>query len=130
MGGLGETLLVRRIEPAAANLAGQNFLAEADTDRLLLVVDPLLDLVARSGGPHMAEPVPARLGRGAGQNFHGITALELAVQRRNTAVDLSSLALETDLSVHMESEIDRRRALGEPLHVALRSEDEDLVLIE
>src|SRR5437867_3587574 len=36
----------------------------------------------------------------------------------------------THLSVHQEGEIDRRRALGQALHVTARREHEDLVLIE
>ena len=32
--------------------------------------------------------------------------------------------------MHVEGEIDRRAALGQPLHVALRREDEDLVLVQ
>ena len=52
------------------------------------------------------------------------------MQRRDPAVDLGALALEPDFGVHVEGEIDRGRALGQPLHVALRREDEDLVLVE
>ena len=70
------------------------------------------------------------LARGAGEDLDRVAALELAVQRRDPAVDLGALALEPDLGVHVEREVDRRRALGQPLHVALRREDEDLVLVE
>ena len=65
-----------------------------------------------------------------GQDLDGVAALELPVQRRDAAVDLGALALEPDLGVHVEGEVDGGGALGQPLHVALRREDEDLVLIE
>jgi hypothetical protein len=40
------------------------------------------------------------------------------------------LAAKTHLGVHVEGEVDRRGPLRQPLHVALRREDEDLVLVE
>ena len=52
------------------------------------------------------------------------------MQRRDTPVDLGALALEADFGVNVKREVDGGRALGQPLHVALRREDEDLVLVE
>ncbi len=52
------------------------------------------------------------------------------MQRGDAAVDLGTLTLEPHLGVHVEGEVDGGGALGQPLHVALRREDEDLVLIE
>ena len=52
------------------------------------------------------------------------------MERRDPSVDLGALAVLPDLGVHVEGEVDRGSPLGEPLHVALRREDEDLVLVE
>ena len=105
-------------------------LPEAPADRLLLVVDPLLDLLPGARGADVAQPVAARLGRRAGEDLDRVAALELPVQRRDPAVDLGALALEPDLGVHVEREVDGGGALRQPLHVALGREDEDLVLVE
>ena len=104
----GQPGVVGRIEPAPPDLARQDLLAQREADLLFLVVDPLLDLVPGPGGADVAQPVAARLGGGAGEDLDRIAALELPVQRRDPAVDLGALALETDLGVHVEREVDRR----------------------
>src|SRR5258705_12131307 len=52
------------------------------------------------------------------------------MQRRDAAVDAGSLGPLTYFGVDREREVDRRRALGETLHVAARREDEDLILVQ
>src|SRR5438132_1316505 len=52
------------------------------------------------------------------------------VERRDPAVHASAIAVLADFGVHHEGEIDRRRTLGQPLHVTPRREHEDLVLIQ
>ena len=52
------------------------------------------------------------------------------VQRHDTTVDLGAHAVRADVGVHGVGEVDRRGALREALHLALGSEDEDLVLEE
>ena len=52
------------------------------------------------------------------------------MQRRDAAVHLRALAAQAHLGVHGEREVDGRRPRGQPLHVALRREHEDLVLVE
>src|SRR3712207_8622999 len=42
-----------------------------------------------------------------------------------TTLFRSALAMEPHLGVDVKGEVDRSRALGQPLHVALRREDED-----
>src|SRR4051812_17033914 len=78
----------------------------------------------------MTEPVAARLGARAGEDFDRIAALELSVKWSDSAVDLGSLAFQADFGMHMEGKVDGGGALGQPLHVSLRGEDEDLVLIQ
>src|SRR4051794_41360461 len=78
----------------------------------------------------MTEPVAARLGAGAGEDFDRIAALKLTVKRRDPAVDLGSLAFQADFGMHVEGKIDGGRALGQPLDVSLRGKNEDLVLIQ
>src|SRR5262249_47163209 len=107
-----------------------DLLAEGEADGLFLVIDPLLDLVTRTCRPDVTQPVAAWLGSGTRQDLDGVTAFELAVKRSDAPVDLGALAFEPDFGVHVEGEIDWRRALGQPLHIALRREHEDLVLIE
>ena len=84
----------------------------------------------RPRGADMGEPVAARLGIGAGQDLDGVPVTQLPVQGRDATVDLGSLAVDTDFGVHHEGEVDWSRPLGQLLYVALRSEHEDLVLIQ
>ena len=52
------------------------------------------------------------------------------MQRRDAAVDARAVRVLADFGVDGEREIQRGGALGEPLDVAARRKDEDLVLIE
>src|SRR3989454_9494864 len=51
-------------------------------------------------------------------------------QRGDAAVEARAVTAQSHLGVHREREIDRRRAFGQPLHVAPRREHEDLILIQ
>src|SRR5690606_29007772 len=117
--GAGSVELFRagRIEPAAPDLAQEQIAPELLADLLLLLPHPLLDLVPRAAGADVAQPVAARAGGRAGEDLDGIAVLQLAVQRRDASVDLRALALQSDLGVHVEREVDRRGALRQPLHV-------------
>src|SRR5207249_1939549 len=72
----GEPGIVGRLEAPALHLSGKDFLAEREADRLLLVIDPLLDLMACAGRANMAQPVATRFGTRAGENLHRIAAFE------------------------------------------------------
>ncbi len=65
-----------------------------------------------------------------GRDFHGVAALQLTGERRDSAVYQRARAVISDLGVHGEGEIDGRRTLGQLLHIARRRENEDLVLIQ
>ena len=130
LGRLPQLLGFRRREPTALQLARDLFAAQHHALFLFLVAYPGFDLVPRSRGADMGEPVAARLGIGAGQDLDGVPVTQLPVQGRDATVDLGALAVDTDFGVHHEGEIDRGRTLGELLHVALRREDEDFVLVQ
>jgi hypothetical protein len=112
------------------NLSGKNLLAQTAADGLFLVIDPLLDFLSGARSADMAQPIAARLCRRAGEDFDGVSALELTVERRNPPVHFGALALEPHLGVDVEREVDGGGALRQPLHVSLRREDEDLILVE
>ena len=66
----------------------------------------------------------------AGDDRDGVPVLERAVQRRDAPVHLGALAAVSDFRVDGEREVDGSGPRGQALHVALRGEDEDLVLVE
>ena len=105
-------------------------LPSAQADRLLFVLDPLLDLVPRARGAHVAQPVPAGLGRGL---VRISTVSPLLSSRCSGAIRPLILApwqwSPTSVWTWKAKSIGRG-ALGQPLHVALGREDEDLVLVE
>ena len=76
----------------------------------------------------------SRLGRDAGaeggDDLHHVAVLEHVVQRHHARVDLRADAVVADLGVDAVGEVDGRRTGREIDHVALRREDEDLVLEE
>ena len=94
-----------------------------------LALEQGADLVARAAGAHQREPVARRaallLG---GQDLDDVAAVELVVQRHDLAVDLGADAAVPDVGVDRVGEVERGRAGGEVLDLALRREDEDLVL--
>src|SRR5258705_6635011 len=122
--------ILRLREPAALHLAVENLAAKLDRRRVLLNAETLTDLVPRAASPDVGEPIPAWLGRGRRDDLDGLGVLELAGETRDPAVDARALAVQSDFGVDSESEVDRRRALGQLNHVARRREHEDLVLIE
>ena len=95
--------VVGRIQPAPAYLAGQNLLTQRETHLLLFMADPLLDLVSRPRRVHVAQPVPAGSRAVAGQDFYGVAITKLAMERRDPAVDLGTLAAQPDLGWTMKA---------------------------
>ena len=96
-----------------------------------LLLEPGADLVAGAARPHQLQPVA----RGAalllrGQDLDDVAGPQLVVQRHDLAVDLGADAAVADVGVDRVGEVERGRAGGEVLHLALRGEDEDLVLEE
>ena len=98
---------------------------------VLLVPQPLPDLVPRAPRAHVRQPVAARL-RAYGDVMISTVSefLSCARERRDPPVDLRARAVQPDLGVHREREVDRRRALRQLDDVAGRREDEDLVLVQ
>ena len=94
-----------------------------------LLLEPGADLVAGAARPDQLQPVARRaallLG---GQHLDDVARLQLVVQRDDLAVDLRADAAVADVGVDGVGEVERGRAGGEVLHLALRREDEDLVL--
>src|SRR2546426_817322 len=117
-------------EAAAADLPVQDLAAQRDAALVLLQLDPLPDLVARTRRLHVGQPVARRLGDRAGEDLHRVAVVQRPVQRGDAAVDAGAVAVLADLGVDREGEVDGRGAFGEALHVAERREDEDLVLVE
>ena len=72
-------------------------------------------------------PDAAHLG---GEDLDGVAREQLGVERHQAAVDPGPDAGVADLGVDGVGEVDRRGALGQGDHPALRGEDEDLVLLE
>jgi hypothetical protein len=64
------------------------------------------------------------------EDFDRVAVAQWPVQRRYTAVDPGTVAVLSDLGMDHEREVERRRALRQPLDIAPRCEDEDLVLIQ
>src|SRR2546425_191630 len=82
------------------------------------------------GGLQGGEPVARRLRLRARQDLDGVAVLQGPVQRGDAPVDARALAVLAHLRVHREGEVEGRRALGQPLHVAPGREHEDLVLVQ
>src|SRR2546422_3156807 len=80
---------------------------------MLLLADPLPDLMAGPGRLHVCEPVARGFRLLARHDLDRVAVLEGAVQRRDPAVDASALAVLADLGVHGEGEVDRRRPRSE-----------------
>src|SRR5439155_20387141 len=119
-----------RSEPAAPDLAREDLSSQRHAALLLLMLDPLADLLAGPDCLNVCQPITRRLGLRGGEDFDRIAVAQGPMQRGDAAVYASAVAVLADFRVHHEREIDRRRALRQPLHVAARRKDEDLVLIE
>ena len=65
-----------------------------------------------------------------GEHLDDVARLQLVVERDDLAVHLRADAAVPDVGVDGVGEVERRRAGGEVLHLALRREDEHLVLEE
>src|SRR5581483_11890272 len=129
--GDGLELLVRRLrDPAALDFALEDLAANLLRRLFLFVAQPLPDLMPRTARADVREPIPTRLRRRACENLHGFGVLQRAAQRRDLAVDLGALTMQSDFCMDGEREIQRRRALRQLNDVARRREDEDLVLIQ
>src|SRR4029077_16163195 len=97
-----------------------------------LTAEPLADLIAGPGGDDDLQPVPA----GAcgvyfgGEDLHAVARAELGVERHQAPVDPGPDAAVADLGVDGVGEIDRGGTDRHGDDVALRGEDEPLVLLE
>ena len=65
-----------------------------------------------------------------GEDLDDVAGLQLVVQRHDLAVDARADAAVADLGVDLVGEVQRRRAGGERLDLALGREDEDLLVEE
>src|SRR5204863_6129729 len=94
-----------------------------------LLLEPLLDLVARARRLDQRQPVARRAALAlAGEDLDDVAALELVVERDDLAVDARADAAMADLRVDLVGEVERRGPGRERLDLALRREDEDLLV--
>ena len=85
-----------------------------------LGLEPLLDLVARARGLDQRQPVARRAALAlGGEHLDDVAGLELVVERDDLAVDLRADAAVADVGVDLVGEVQRRRAGGERLDLAL-----------
>src|SRR5450759_3288195 len=129
-GDLQQIGIFRPGNPPPLELALEYLSAELDRSGVLLDAEALANLVTRSSGSDVSQPIPARLRRRRCDDLHGLRVLELAREARDAAVDARSLAMEADFGMHGEREVDRCRVLRQLNDVAGGRENEDLVLIE
>ncbi|MPM19014.1 hypothetical protein SDC9_65432 [bioreactor metagenome] len=123
----GQQPLHRHVHPA--HLPGQRFLAALDRLVAALPAEVLPDLGPGPRTGDELQPVPRRprpLGLG-GEDLHPIAGLQLRLQRHQPPVDPGPDAAVAHLGVHLVGEVDRRRALRQGQHVALRGVHDDLV---
>src|SRR5450759_1213757 len=129
-GDLQQLGIFRPGNPPPLQLAIEDLAPELDRGRMLLDAEALANLVTRSSGSDVSQPVPARLRRRRCDDLHGLRVLELPREARDAAVNARSLAMEADFGMHGEREVDRCRVLRQLDDVAGGRENEDLVLIE
>src|SRR5207247_25828 len=98
--GASQLLLRRGLEAAPPHLARQDLLAELEALLVLLLLDPLSDLVAGTGGLHVGKPVARRLRLRARQGLAGVAVLPGAVQRGDAPVDARALAVPAPPRAH------------------------------
>ena len=128
---LREHAPVRRLHPVvhARQLAVEQLLAVNDVLVALLALEPLADLLARVARPDHVHPVaggpvlPLRR-----DDLDDIAVLEAVVERDEPVVHLRPDAAVADVGVDPVGEVERGRAGRKVADVALRGEDEDLVL--
>ena len=96
-----------------------------------LLLEPLLDLVARARGLDHGQPVARRAALAlARQHLDDVAGLQRVVERDDLAVDLRADAAVAELGVDLVGEVQRRGARGQRLDLALGREDEDLLVEE
>src|SRR5437870_4904117 len=78
----------------------------------------------------MGEPIARRAGRRRGGDLDRLRVPQRTGERSDPVVDLRSRAVQPDLRVHGECEVDWRGTFRKLDDVARWGEDEDLVLIE
>src|SRR5690606_2265874 len=108
-------------------LAVEHLATQARGGALLLLPDPLADLVARPAGAHVREPVAAGSRAGGRDDLHRIGVAQLPRERRDPPVHPRALAVDADLGVYREGEVDRSRPLRELEDITRGREDEYLV---
>src|SRR3990172_4254468 len=92
--------------------------------------EPLPDLVAGSAGAGEAQPVAAGLPRLRSENLDDIAVPQPVAQRNNPVVYFGADAAVADVRVNRIGEIKGSSAGRQAQDLALRGEDEDLVLEE
>ena len=108
----GHALEIVLLDPAQLNAQAARFLFEillADLDGALalVLVDDVLDFVARARSLDDREPVFARLVPGLRQDIDDVAVAQHVPQRHDAAVDLRARAGVADFGVHGVGEIDR-----------------------
>src|SRR3954463_9699619 len=96
-----------------------------------LALEPGADLRLRARGLRERQPVARRAALLLrGEHLADVARLERVVQRHDLVVDLRAYAAVADVGVDLVGEVERRRAGGQRLDLALRGEDEDLLVEE
>ena len=124
-------LLMRepRMTPAL-ELALQDVLADAHGCRLLLVPQPLANAMPGTPGAHVRQPVATRPRVRRADDLDRLGVLQFAREGHDATIDLRALRVQADLRVHRKREVDGRGTAGQLMHIAIRREHEDLVLIQ
>ena len=112
-----------------AKLALERFATVDDVLVAVLALEPLADLLASMAGADDVHPVArwAVLGL-RGDDLDDVAVLEPVVERDQAVVDLRADRPVADIGVDAVGEVERGRAGGQVLDVALGREHEDLVL--
>ena len=119
----------RRVHAPAPQLALEAGLAVRDVLLALFLFEPLLDLCARLIGVADVQPIAARpLGGLGGQDLNDVAVSERLIEAGDPVVDLRADHGVADAGVDCIGKVDRRRAGGQAHDLALRGEDEDLVV--
>src|SRR5687768_9201117 len=103
--------IFRLRKAAALDLPIEYLTAELEGCGVLVDTEPLADFVARPPSPDVGEPIPARLGRGRGDDLDRFRILEFPRQAGDPPVDARTLTVQPNFRVNGEREIDRRRTL-------------------
>ncbi len=118
----------------ASRLQGLHELLAAGVDRVgaPLTREPLADLRAGPWSLDELEPVATRSGtlHLAREDLHGVARRKRRVERDESSVDPRADAAVPHLGVDRVGEVDGLRPGGKGDHLALRREDEDLVLLQ